>query len=84
MPGSHLEQRRRRWWVTVISNDSGKHFNEGLLAGASVSCEILNLSPLRLVAGVGNDPVPVPGGERGGCRFSVEIKCKGFFHAGHQ
>lgn len=28
MPGSHLEQCRRQWCMTVISNDSGKHFNE--------------------------------------------------------
>lgn len=70
--------------MTVISNDSGKHSNEGLLAGAGVSCGILNLSPLRRVAGLGNDTVPVPDGERGGCRFSVEIKCKAFFYAGHQ
>lgn len=47
--------------------------------GAGISCGLLNLSPLRLVAGVGNPTVPVPGSERAACRFSVKVKRKGFF-----
>lgn len=28
MPGSHLERCGRQWCMAVISNDSGRHFNE--------------------------------------------------------